>query len=231
VELPDTYLAVVARLSVSAAAWGSSSGSNITAVTAGYLHTCALTSAGRVECWARFRPAIFTRPPIPTSRSGLGPRRNRNSDRCRRSRCVRGHAGRARQVLGQQPPGSARERIEDRQQDPVAVSTLSRGVTALASGSTTDYLPSHSCAITRGGAVRCWGPNSDGQLGNGSTKDSARPVAVSGLTGIVAVTVGGAHTCAITKDRRVKCWGADENEQLGNGSLKNSPTPVDLGIS
>ncbi len=77
--------------------------------------------------------------------------------------------------------------------------------------------------------MKCWGPNGDGQLGNGSTTDSSRPVEVSGLTsGITAIAVGGSHTCAITTAQRLKCWGDNSNGQLGNGSLTKSPTPVDV---
>ena len=112
---------------------------------------------------------------------------------------------------------------------PVEVSGLTKGVTALAVGSTDDYLPTHTCALTSAGGVKCWGPNGDGQLGNDSTTDSSRPVEVSGLTsGIIAIAVGGSHTCAITKERGLKCWGDNSNGQLGNGSSTNSPTPVDV---
>jgi alpha-tubulin suppressor-like RCC1 family protein len=57
----------------------------------------------------------------------------------------------------------------------------------------------HACAIDdAGGRVRCWGNNSDGQLGNNSTTSSSHVVQVSGLTsGATAIAAGKAHTCAI----------------------------------
>jgi hypothetical protein len=39
----------------------------------------------------------------------------------------------------------------------------------------------HSCALTRGGQVLCWGINGDGQLGDGGRDDRMQPVAVVGL--------------------------------------------------
>jgi alpha-tubulin suppressor-like RCC1 family protein len=37
----------------------------------------------------------------------------------------------------------------------------------------------HTCAVTAGGSVLCWGRNDDGQLGNGSTKNQDRPTPVA----------------------------------------------------
>jgi alpha-tubulin suppressor-like RCC1 family protein len=106
---------------------------------------------------------------------------------------------------------------------PVKVASLEGGIQALTLGG------SHTCALTKAGGVKCWGGNSSGQLGDGSTTDRNSPVDVTGLTGgVVAIAAGGSHTCAVLTGGAVKCWGLNENGQLGNGSNQNSSIPVDV---
>lgn len=77
-----------------------------------------------------------------------------------------------------------------------------------------------------GGQVRCWGANDDGQLGDGTRRDSARAVTVRGLSGAAAVAAGGSHTCAIVKRGRVRCWGDNSTRQLGIRGRRDRLTPV-----
>ena len=66
---------------------------------------------------------------------------------------------------------------------PVAVSG-GRTFSALAAGWT------HNCGLTSAGAAYCWGDNSTGQLGNGSTSNSSTPVPVSGALSFNALALG-----------------------------------------
>lgn len=110
---------------------------------------------------------------------------------------------------------------------PKYVVGLSSGVVSISAGH------AHTCAVLNSGALKCWGENSYGQLGNGANKTERTPVDVIGLSsGVVQVAAGTYFTCARLGSGAVKCFGKGEDGQLGNGENEDHNTPVDvIGLS
>jgi alpha-tubulin suppressor-like RCC1 family protein len=150
--------------------------SGVTAITAGYYYSCALTSAGKVKCWGQ------------NTFGELG--------------------------IGTMGPGTESS-------TPVDVVALT-GMKGLAAGPDGD----HTCAITQGGSLKCWGFNGAGQLGDGTTMNQPSPVDCGTLTsGVTAVSTASAHTCALKMGGDLFCWGSNFSGQLGDGSTMNAPMP------
>jgi alpha-tubulin suppressor-like RCC1 family protein len=149
-------------------------------VKAGWKHTCALTAGGAVKCWGY----------------------NRNGE------------------LGNGKTADSSV--------PVDVIGLASGTAAIGMGD------DHTCAVTDAGAVKCWGYNDYGQLGDGTRTSRSIPMEVMSLAGGAASVVAGwGHTCILSSGGGVKCWGNNENGQLGYGeTVEYRFTPVgvlDLG--
>ena len=103
-----------------------------------------------------------------------------------------------------------------------AQATASANVVALSGGGR------HTCALTEGRSILCWGLNADGQLGDGTNDSSSLPVDVVGLGERIAeVSAGLTHTCAVTTTGTARCWG-ENGGRLGNGSEEASTVPVDV---
>ena len=91
----------------------------------------------------------------------------------------------------------------------------------------------HTCAILDDSSAYCWGINTYGELGDGTTNNSTTPVSVqmpSGL-GVAEITTGNKHSCAVATNASVYCWGAHGEGALGLGEGNDSDIPafVDLG--
>jgi len=197
--------------------------SGVAAIAVGYLHTCALTSAGGVKCWGendygQLGDGTTTDRHAPVDVSGLAGGVTAISAGGGHS-CALTSAGGVKcwgsNYLGELGDGTTTRRLT-----PVGVSGLAGGVAGIAAGE------AHSCALTSAGAVKCWGYNGYGQLGDGTTTDRHAPVAVSGLAaGVRAITAGGyGHTCALTSAGEVKCWGRNSSGQLGDGTTTETGT-------
>lgn len=204
--------------------------SGVAAIAAGYGHTCALTLTGAVKCWGMNSigqlgdgTTIGRLTPVDVTglSSGVTAIAAGNSHICALLlaggvKCW-GWNG-----TGQLGDGSTTTRLA-----PVDVAGLSSGVAAISLGS------AHTCAITQAGGVKCWGYNTNGQLGDGTTTGSLTPVDVAGLsTGAAAIAAGYGQTCALSLAGGVKCWGMNGIGQLGDGTTTTRLTPVDVaGLS
>ncbi len=83
----------------------------------------------------------------------------------------------------------------------------------------------HTCGVTRDNLAYCWGSNFGGQLGEGTTTNRLRPVAIAGGLRFREVSAGMAYTCGLTSDDLAYCWGQNSAGQLGNGTTSPSLTP------
>lgn len=88
----------------------------------------------------------------------------------------------------------------------------------------------HSCVIKSDGTAVCWGRNNEGETGDGTNAFMrTTPVAVSGLTDVVAIAAGLFQSCALKADGSAACWGANSTGMLGDGTKGTDRlTPVDV---
>jgi len=197
---------------------------HLTAVAAGFNHTCALTAVGGAKCWGfngfgQLGDGTTTNRSTPDFVDGLTRRVTAIAAGGYHTCGVTSLGG--LKCWGDNGNGQLGDGTTTNRSTPDFVDGLTRGVTAVAGGL---Y---HTCALTDAGAVKCWGNNVSGQLGDGTTTERHTPDFVDGLThGVVAVTAGAYHTCALTDTGGVKCWGYNFYGQLGDGTTTQRLTPV-----
>ena len=92
----------------------------------------------------------------------------------------------------------------------------------------------HTCAISTGKSLYCWGSNQYGQIGDGTSgpgNDRVVPKKI-GTSGVWATISSGAdHSCAITTGKSLYCWGSNTNGKLGDGTPTNRPSPKKIGAT
>lgn len=200
-------------------------------LAAGANHTCALTVKGALRCWGfnlygqvgdgtsgetnfRSSPADVVDLGLNTVAVGAGDYHTCAIDEGHRARCW------GLNDVGQLGTGEMTGRVPHSR--PSEVTGLQADVVAISAGG------AHTCALDQDGTVWCWGSNSHGQLGDGTTTDRSSPSEVRLDTEAVAVSAGGEHTCALTTAGGVKCWGRNDAGQLGDGTTDDRSLPEDV---
>lgn len=194
-------------------------------ISAGHTHTCALLSTGAVKCWGGggrggLGDGTGENRYAPVNVSGLSSGVIQISSGELHT-CALLSTGAAKcwgwndfRALGSSTSGD--------KYTPQDVVGISSGAISIAAGG------SHTCVLLSTGAAKCWGYNSSGQLGNGTTTQSDTPVDVSGLSSAVTISTGGTSTCAFLSSGVAKCWGNGGNGRLGNGTSANQLTPGNI---
>ena len=190
-------------------------------LSAGYNHTCGVTTAGAGYCWGDNSTGELADPTIARSNvplavpggltfSTLSPGRyftcGLTTDNA--AYCWGDNS------FGELGDGTTVERLS-----PVPVSGQLKFTVVSAGGF-------HACGLTTAGAAYCWGDDSYGELGDGFQSNSVTPTAVSGGYTFAMISAGNRHTCAVTTSGIAYCWGENSTGHLGNNSITSSKIPV-----
>jgi alpha-tubulin suppressor-like RCC1 family protein len=203
-----------------------SSLSGATGLSAGFGHSCAVLADGGVDCWGsnssgqlgNGSTVAYSSTPVPVSNvSGVMAVATGLDHTCAVL------AGGSVDCWGDNSSGQLGTNLATTSSPlPLAVSSLG-GVVGVSAGF------EHTCVLLSDSTVKCWGANSSGQLGNGTTAESPLPVAVSALSGVSGLAAGAYHSCALLSDGGVECWGDNQNGELGDGTTTNSSIPRPVG--
>jgi alpha-tubulin suppressor-like RCC1 family protein len=85
---------------------------------------------------------------------------------------------------------------------------------------------SYTCGLTTDRLAYCWGANTWGQLGDGTTMLKLAPVRVAGTRRFRVLRAGNRHTCGVTTSNVAFCWGFNGDGALGDGTTANRTRPV-----
>jgi len=208
---------------------GMLAGHQITAVSAGYKHTCAIAD-GTAYCWGSNSfgqlgngTLVASSTPVKINANGALKDKAITSITAGYIHTCAIADGQA-YCWGGDKEGQLGDGLATTyQSNPIAVNTVSglgsQLVDAITAG---DY---HSCA-TAGGKAYCWGRNDHGQLGDNTHNNSSVPAPTISLPKVIAISAGGAATCAVTREegsQQVVCWGSGSGGALGNGNIADSP--------
>ncbi|MDF1795138.1 MAG: hypothetical protein P1U63_01240 [Coxiellaceae bacterium] len=188
---------------------------NIIDISSGRHSTCTLSKTGTVKCWGenahgQLGDGTTIERHVPTAVIGLG------------SNVKSLHAGGEHTCAlltdgritcwGENRDGQLGNNSTTSSYTPVLVQNIGgqfpKAITLSAGGA-------HSCALLATGAVKCWGLNHAGQIGDNTLFNRTIPTAVIGLSsGVTKITSGIFHSCAI-QNGKAKCWGQNRDGEIG----------------
>lgn len=185
-------------------------------------HTCAVMNDGSLRCWGRDnegqlgdgRSGDLVKSDVPVPVAGLGAVSDvavsyDNTCVLLMDQTVSCWGDNSKGQLGNGTTGALGLA-------PVAVMGLSNVVQLCTSDG-------YACATKSDGTAWCWGDNSFGELGNGTTMNASVPVQVSGLGNVAGIACGDEHACAQQMDGTVWCWGGNNSGGLGSATTTRCP--------
>lgn len=180
-------------------------------VSAGSGFGCAVIDDGSVECWGKNQylghgSTSDTSTAAPVTVTGISDAEQVYSGA--NSSCVILAGGSVR-CWGD----GANGRLGNGTSDTFA--TTSVPVTGLTNAVSLSVGTNHTCAVLSDGGVACWGLNSSGELGDGTTTSTDTAVPVPGISNAVSVTTGHDYTCVLVETGDVACWGDGSSGQTG----------------
>lgn len=184
-------------------------------VSVGMNHLCAVDRQGELHCWGR---SVEGQHGPAQGLTGLA-----DVALGLIHTCVRTREGQV-DCMGQNNLNVLATQGLDNFMEPLRVDFPEEPVVSFSSGL---Y---HVCALVASGNVYCWGNNDKGQLGNGVTSSSSRPLSL-GLSEVQHIAAGTQHACALHgAPTRVSCWGLNSHGQSGDERAAIVETPRALAF-
>jgi alpha-tubulin suppressor-like RCC1 family protein len=199
-----------------------------TAVAAGGYHALALLKSGKVMAWGRgaagqLGNGATTTSDVPVEVQGLSEEATAVAAGAEYSLALL-KSGKV-MAWGENEDGQLGNGATTDSDVPAEVKGLSEEVTAISAAAL------HSVALLKTGKVMAWGHNGAGELGQGPgtgpetcgsglgmTPCSTKPLEVSGLSGVSAISAGGANNLALLSNGHVMAWGRNDDGELGDGT-------------
>src|SRR5437660_302565 len=204
--------------------------SDIATLDAGDYHSCALRASGVAYCWGdngngQLGDGTTTQRLVPTAVAGgltFASVTAGDFFTCAVTTSGAGYCWGAGGYIGD---GTTTQRLV-----PTSVAGGLTFASVNAAAGTGFTNTAYGCGVTTSGDAYCWGYNTFGTLGDGTTTQRLVPNTVAGGLTFADVRAGGNHTCGVTTSGAAYCWGLNGNGELGDGTTTERLVPMPVSF-